>query len=189
MKGESMIESYAGWFRLSQLHRTLPLLCFTLFGCGTVCNGYLEKVTTQEDAQHAAFVLITRNADNIKNLPQRPVHRVVRDAGGNESVVMDFNWHKITIAGVPLSTFPERYKAREFTLNVFDYDSGRQIPSASISSFEPIDAQDRELTGIPLNTLLRTDILFKLKGQNEEDAYGPPVSFILLFKKGTDLER
>lgn len=170
--------------RLLQL--TLLLICLTLSGClgRWFCEGYRTEQTTKEDAQHPAVVLLTRYADNIKDLPHKPVHRIVKDANGKESVVVDFNWQKISIAGVPLSAFPKKCDAVEFTLNVFEYDSGKHFPTASITEFEPVDANDRTLVDIPLDTLLRVSVLFK-KDKGEDAA---PADFVLMFKKGKDLQ-
>jgi hypothetical protein len=137
-----------------------------------------------EDRQYPAVLLLTRSGDSAKGF----MHRVVKDANGKESVEMDFNWSKLTIGGVPLNTIAEKRKATQFQLNVFEYDSGKRVPSASMGKFEPIDDKDRKLSGIDLDTVLRADIDFKL-GAGTDAPDGKPVTFVVLFKKAKEIQK
>jgi len=123
---------------------TLTATCLLLSGCSILCKPYIEELTTTEDSHHAAVVLLTRSA----NSANPSIHRIVKDdyAKVGESVELDFNWDKITIAGTPLRLFAEKQHARKFRLNVFEYESGIGIPSASMKDFEPVDDKDRKLT-------------------------------------------
>jgi hypothetical protein len=159
---------------------TLTVTCLLLSGC-SLCDWCIEKQTTKEDAQRAAVVLLARSGDSTNT----DIHRIVKDAKGNESVEMDFNWNNITLAGIPLRLFAEKQKAQQFQLNVFESDSGKGIPGASMTEPQPIDDHDRKLTGLPLDTLLTVVLAFK----NNTEEFTNPASFIVLFKKAKDVPR
>ncbi|MCM3904879.1 MAG: hypothetical protein ND866_24545 [Pyrinomonadaceae bacterium] len=103
---------------------------------------------------------------------------------------MDFNWNNITLAGIPLRLFAEQEQAQQFQLNVFEYDSGRGIPGASMTEPQPIDDHDRKLTGLPLDTLLTVVLAFKNNtAPDSDEKFANPASFNVLFKKAKDVQR
>lgn len=152
-----------------------------LSGCDQLCALCLQNVQKKEDLQLPAMLLITRSGENSKY----DYHRIVKDTSGAESVEVDFDWDKWTIGGVPLKSFIPQ-DAKEWKLNVYDFDSRTPISDGQKSDFLSINDRTTKLKNIPPDQLLTAELLFRL-GAGSDAPMADPVTIVLLFKKGKEI--
>jgi hypothetical protein len=177
----------------SKMYRGVPGL---LAGCTLVVSSLIffsgcEKLRdlcmqqlAQEYREFPAIVLVTRSGDNTQNA----FHRIVKDSTGAESVEADFDLNKWTIAEVSLKTISEKAKAKEWKLNVYDYDSGMRIPDGRTGKDDDFQSIDKptQLKNLPLDQLLTAEILFR-HGEGPNAEVAEPVTIVFLFKKGKEI--
>ena len=175
--------------RTSMMYRRVPglLAIFTLFatsflfsGCQLLCTLCLQT----ENRQDPAIVLITRSGDYAEKVA---FHRIVKVSKGTESVELDFDWNKWTIGGQPLNLLLDKADAKEWQLNVYDYESGNRIPDGRpADAFLPISTSSTKLKNLPLDQLLRAELLFRLR-EGSDAPMGEPLTIVFLFKKGKEI--